>query len=111
MEQPPAGLAIQGLLRPAFVEEHSVIHKHISDHKPSSNEANQVGKVAEDKQEDLGIINGHRHNLESSRDKPDWPEELEKGESLENGISFYKLDMIKIQLISAHGHQVHSEVS
>lgn len=105
MEQPPAGLAIQGLLRPAFVEEHSVIHKHISDHKPSSNEPNQVGKVAEDKQEDLGIINGHRHNLESSRDKSDWPEELEKGESLENGISFYKLDIIKIQLISAHGHQ------
>lgn len=110
MEQPPAGLAVQGLLRPAFVEEHPVIHKHITDNKPSSTGENQEGKVAENKQDDLGIINGQEHNLETSQDKLDWPAELEKSESLENGTSFYKLEMIKIQLISSHGQQVHYEV-
>lgn len=109
MDQPPAGIAIQGILRPSFLEEHSVIYKNNkSDYKSSEDEDNQVGKVAEDNQEEHGIINGHGHSLEPSQDKPKWPEELDKSESLENGTSFYKLEMVKIQLISAHGHQVQS---
>lgn len=108
MDQPPAGIAIQGILRPSFLEEHSVIYKNKSDCKSSEDEANQVGKDAEDKQEEHDIINGHSHSLEPSQDKPDWPEELDKGESSESGTSFYKLEMVKIQLISAHGQQVHS---
>lgn len=110
MDQPPAGLAIQGLLRPAFVEEHSVIHKHMSDHQSSNVEANQTGTIAEGEQEELGTINGHRHELGSSQDSSDWEEELEKDESPRNGTSFYKLEMIKIQLISAHGHQTFVDV-
>lgn len=108
MDQPPAGIAIQGILRPSFLEEHSVIYKNKADCKSSEDEENQDGKVAEDKQEEHDIVNGHGHSLEPSQDKPDWPEELDKGESLESGTSFYKLEMVKIQLISAHGQQVHS---
>lgn len=116
MDQPPAGIAIQGILRPSFLEEHSVIYKNKSDSKSSEEEEeeeeeNQIGKVAEDKQEEHGIINGHSHSLGPSQDKPDWPEEVDKGESLESGTSFYKLEMVKIQLISAHGQQVHSQTS
>ncbi|XP_074372300.1 uncharacterized protein At3g49140-like isoform X2 [Apium graveolens] len=110
MDQPPAGIAIQGILRPSFLEEHSVIYKNKSDRKSSEDGENQVGKVAEDNQEEHDIINGHSHSLEPSQDKPDWPEELDKGESLESGTSFYKLEMVKIQLISAHGQQTFVEV-
>lgn len=110
MDQPPAGLAIQGILRPSFLEEHSSIHKNKSDCESSNNESNQIGKVAEDKQEESGIINGHGHSLNPSQDKSNWPGEVEKGESLENGTSFYKLEMIKIQLISAHEQQTFIEV-
>ncbi|KVI03140.1 hypothetical protein Ccrd_018565 [Cynara cardunculus var. scolymus] len=39
MDQPPAGFAIQGLLRPAFVEEDS-INEHMFDYQ--SNEEKQI---------------------------------------------------------------------
>ncbi|KAL2556130.1 Pentatricopeptide repeat (PPR) superfamily protein [Forsythia ovata] len=103
MEQPSAGLAIQGLLRPAFLEEHSVIQKHISGHQSSNADVNQIAK--EQKPGGIVQINGHKHEKEPAQDIPTWAEELEKDESLGNGISFYKLEMIKIQLVSAHGHQ------
>ena len=57
MEEPPSGISIHGLLRPAFVDENS-------------------------------------------------KEELQKDENFGNGTSYYKLEMIKLQLISAHGNQV-----
>ncbi|KAI3763640.1 hypothetical protein L2E82_13634 [Cichorium intybus] len=61
MDQPPSGISIHGLLRPAFVEENS-------------------------------------------------KEELQKDESFGNGTSYYKLEMIKLQLISSHGNQAYVEV-
>ncbi|KAL7183729.1 hypothetical protein ACSBR2_026000 [Camellia fascicularis] len=112
MDQPPAGLAVQGLLRPAFIEEHSVIQKHISESNDQSGDtdSDQIERSVEDKVEDIGIINGQRHGPGSTQDSDIWAEELEKGESVRNGTSFYKLEMIKIQLISAHGHQTFVEV-
>ncbi|KAJ6735342.1 CREG1 PROTEIN [Salix purpurea] len=77
MEQPPAGLAIQGLIRPAFMEEQSDIQRHMS-------------------------VNQSRHAGTN--------QESEKDEATSSGTSFYKLEMIKIQLISAHGHQTKVEV-
>lgn len=114
MVQPPAGLAIQALLRPAFVEEHSGINKRTFDHHQSNNdETSQMGNVINDKQEDLlgTTINGQKHEVgrSSSQDGSIWAKELDKDdESLEKGTSFYKLEIIKIQLILAHGHQVRS---
>ncbi|CAH1430248.1 unnamed protein product [Lactuca virosa] len=61
MDQPPSGISIHGLLRPAFVGENS-------------------------------------------------KQELQKDESFGNGTSYYKLEMIKMQLISAHGNQAYVEV-
>ncbi|PSS04398.1 FMN-binding split barrel protein [Actinidia chinensis var. chinensis] len=107
MDLPPAGIAIQGLLRPAFIEEHSVIQKHVSDRKSGTSDLNQVRKDDQEKVEDLGIINGHR---QSSQDSSISEEELEKGETFGNGTSFYKLEMVKILLISAQGCQTRVEL-
>nr|GLL20112.1 uncharacterized protein At3g49140-like [Ipomoea trifida]GMC61037.1 uncharacterized protein At3g49140-like [Ipomoea batatas]GMC64812.1 uncharacterized protein At3g49140-like [Ipomoea batatas] len=110
MELPPAGLAIQGILRPAFLEEHVVIQKQMSDHKTSNADRNQISKAADCKETTIVPINGHRHKSGLDQDNPNWAEELEKDETLGNGTSFYKLEMIKIQLISAHGHQTFVEI-
>lgn len=97
MDQPPAGISIDGVLRPAFIEEQSVIQKHISDHHASKADLNQVGDIVEEKL----IINGQGLAKDSSISA----EESEKDESFRKGTSFYKLEMNKIQLISAHGLQ------
>lgn len=103
MNQPPDGLAIQGLLRPVLIEEHSVIQKHMSDHNSGTGDLKQTGIHDEDKVENLGISNDHR---QLSQDGSTSSEKLEKGESLGNGTSFYKLEIIKIELISSQGQQV-----
>ncbi|KAJ6684077.1 hypothetical protein OIU85_007738 [Salix viminalis] len=110
MEQPPAGLAIQGLIRPAFMEEQSDIQRHMSVNQSRHAGTNQVGQSIEGKLEEPGVINGHEQNYESSEDISMWREESEKDEATSSGTSFYKLEMIKIQLISAHGHQTKVEV-
>ncbi|XVF50890.1 hypothetical protein PTKIN_Ptkin04bG0139500 [Pterospermum kingtungense] len=110
MEQPSDGLAIQGLLRPAFIEEHSEIQKHMSSKKSRNSDTNQVEEVLGEKGENLGIINGHINELGLSGDSSTTSEESEKNEISINGSLFYKLEMIKIQLITAHGHQTDVEV-
>ncbi|CAI9092311.1 OLC1v1027510C1 [Oldenlandia corymbosa var. corymbosa] len=105
MEQPPAGIAIQGLLRPAIVEEHTVIQKQISDNHSSDNITDKIVKMEGHKEEDATRINGHKHQDGSAQEGLQWMEESETDEASENGTSFYKLEMVKIQLISAHGHQ------
>ncbi|KAB5516864.1 hypothetical protein DKX38_027512 [Salix brachista] len=110
MEQPPAGLAIQGLIRPAFMEEQSDIQRHMSVNQSRHAGTNQVGQSIEGKLEEPGVINGHEQNSESSEDISMWREESEKDEATSSGTSFYKLEIIKIQLISAHGHQTKVEV-
>ncbi|CAN4085822.1 unnamed protein product [Withania somnifera] len=108
MDQPPAGLAIQGLLRPSFLEEHTTFQKQISEDALSDSDLNQIEK--DDHKEKDGIqINGHKHESGSSQDSPSW-EELEKDENLRNGTSFYKLEMIRIQLISSNGNQIFVEL-
>ncbi|KAI3519498.1 hypothetical protein L1887_08668 [Cichorium endivia] len=109
MDQPPAGLAIQGLLRTAFVEENTVINKHMLEAQSNSEEENQISesKQEEEEEEDLGVVNGHRH---ASQDDLNTEEELQKDEMVGNGTSYYKLEMVKIHLISAHGNQTFVEV-
>ncbi|XP_051138247.1 uncharacterized protein At3g49140-like isoform X2 [Andrographis paniculata] len=108
MEQPSAGIAIHGILRPAFLEEHSVIRRHIPDPESSDVDTNRITR--EQSQESVTLINGHRHETELPQDFPNWEEELEKGENLGSGFAFYKLETIKIQLISAHGNQNNVEI-
>ncbi|KAF9617762.1 hypothetical protein IFM89_038524 [Coptis chinensis] len=107
MYQPPSGLCIQGLLQPAFIEESSVIRKHMSDRQSHNDETNKVEKLVEDSL-DVPGINGHDHNSDlksSSQNGSIWAEEEEKDKNLRTGSSFYKLEMVKIQLISPHGNQ------
>ncbi|KAF5451163.1 hypothetical protein F2P56_031450 [Juglans regia] len=110
MDQPSASLAIQGLLRPAFIEEQSIIQKNLSDHQSSNADINQVEKNLGDKIEDLGMINGHRRESGSSEDSSVWADETEKDEISVNGTSFYRLEMIRIQLFSSYGHPAVVEV-
>lgn len=104
MEQPPACVAIQGVIRPAFIEEHSTIQKHLSANQSSNTDIN---KSIENKGENIGVINGHVHDSVSSRDNAaQQVENNGNGDIPFNETSFYKLEMIKIQVISAHGHPV-----
>ncbi|XP_038683093.1 uncharacterized protein At3g49140-like [Tripterygium wilfordii] len=104
MEQPPAGLAIQGIIRPALIEEHSDIQKHMSGSHFCNPDINQVG--VDEKLDDVGAINGEKQESQPLKDGSFWSKESMKDEIPQNGISFYKLEMIKIQLISVHGHQI-----
>ncbi|CAI0546460.1 unnamed protein product [Linum tenue] len=106
MKQPPTGLAIQGLLRPAFDEEHTDIRRHMSDNKLRHED--QAGKEkAESKKDDLGAINGQETKPASSEDVSVRAEKDVAAPA--TGTSFYKLEPIKIQLISADGHQTSVE--
>ncbi|XP_071929470.1 uncharacterized protein At3g49140 isoform X2 [Coffea arabica] len=110
MDQPPAGLAIQGLLRPAFVEEHAVIQKHITDNQIIEDNTDQITKMEGHKENEIIQINGHKHEHGSAQEGINRVEELESDETPGNGTSFYKLEMVKIQLISAHGNQNFVEI-
>lgn len=103
MEQPPACLAIQGLLRPAFIEEQSVIQKHLSANQSSNTD---ISEPVQNNGEDVGVINGQVHNQESSRDNVAQEKNTESSNIPANVTSFFKLEMVKIQLFSAHGHPV-----
>lgn len=104
MDQPSVGLAIHGLLRPAFIEEHSVIQKQIYDPEPSDVDTDHIAQ--EQLLEGVVQINGHRHEKELAEDNPSLTEDSDKDESSGNGFAFYKIEMIKIQLVSAQGNQV-----
>lgn len=109
MVQPPAGLAIQGLLRHAFIEERSVIKKHRLI-QPDKGADIKGEKATDNKVENVGFVNGHTHASACPEDNSVWTEDLEKDNGLSNGTAFYKLEMIKIQLISAYGNQTEVEV-
>lgn len=104
MEQPPACVAIQGVIRPAFVDEHSTIQKHLSANQSSDTDKS---RSIESKGENIGVINGHVLNSGSSGDNA-----AQQVENNENSVipscetSFYKLEMIKIQVFSAQGQPV-----
>ncbi|XP_074281733.1 uncharacterized protein At3g49140-like [Silene latifolia] len=89
MDQQPAGIAVRGLLRPAFIEEQSVIQKHMSSH---------ISKIADSK------------NLKAQKDNSVKDEELQRDNGLAIGTAFYKLEMVKIQLISADGNKIAVDV-
>ncbi|CAH8342476.1 unnamed protein product [Eruca vesicaria subsp. sativa] len=88
MEQPSAGLAIQGLLSRVFVKDHS----DISDPKSTSPDNNKEREKSGEKIEDS------------------YESEIVELENSRNAISYYKLEMNKIQLITAQGHQTQVEV-
>lgn len=72
---------------------------------PSSNaDVNHI--VEEQKPGGIFYIISYKHEKEPAQDIPTRAEELEKDESLKNGISFYKIEIIQIQLYSAHRHEV-----
>jgi len=105
MEQPPACVAIQGVIRAAFVEEHSTIRKHLSAGQSSDTD---ISKSIESKGENIGVINGHVLDSGSSGDDDGSQQVENNGNSIVpiSEASFYKLEMIKIQVFSAQGQPV-----
>ncbi|KAJ8752994.1 hypothetical protein K2173_008729 [Erythroxylum novogranatense] len=106
MQQHPAGLAIQGLIRPALIEEQSEIRKHRSFFNQSNH--GDAGKN-EGGLNDVGAINGHKQEL-TSENVSVGPQEPGMDEVPRKRISLYKLETIKIQLVSAHGQDTTVEV-
>ncbi|KAI9073540.1 hypothetical protein K1719_044488 [Acacia pycnantha] len=107
MEQPPACLAIQGLLRPAFIEEQSVIQKHLSTNLSSNTDMNEP---KDNSGKNLSAINGQVHNPPPSRDNASQEENNDNSDIPANVTSFFKLEMVKIQLFAANGHPADLEV-
>ncbi|MED6216997.1 hypothetical protein PIB30_013471 [Stylosanthes scabra] len=100
MEQPPACLAIQGLIRPAFIEEHSMIQKHLSATQTSNTD---ISERVKSKGENVDAVNDHVHNLGPPKDDAAQMEKNDVGDIPVNETAFYKLEMTKIQLYTAHG--------
>ncbi|GMH08949.1 hypothetical protein Nepgr_010789 [Nepenthes gracilis] len=105
MEQTPAGLAFQGLIRPTFIEEQSVIQKLRSNCQNNNTYVNEAENPTEVKRADLGVINGNANDSASSEDISLLADDMEKDDILGNAKAFYKLEMTKIELISANGRQ------
>ncbi|CAA7056024.1 unnamed protein product [Microthlaspi erraticum] len=92
MDQPSAGLAIQGLLSHILVEDYSEIEKKLAELKSTSTNGNKDEENLQKKIED------------SNKDDGD------ESEKKRNAVAFYKLEMIRIQLITAQGDQTEVEV-
>ncbi|KAK4745407.1 hypothetical protein SAY87_011719 [Trapa incisa] len=101
MEPPPVGVVIQGLLMPILLEEKLVIQKLLSGHSARA-DINNTENPLDEKLEDCAI-NEPQEPI-SGGDGSTKAQKLEKDENLANGDSFYKLEMVKIQLLSVHGH-------
>ncbi|CAD5325274.1 unnamed protein product [Arabidopsis thaliana] len=98
MDQPSAGLAIQGLLSHILVEDYSDIQKKLADSNSTTN-GNKDAENLVDKLEDNSKAGGDESEIDSSQD-----------EKARNVVAFYKLEMIRIQLITAQGDQTEVEV-
>ncbi|XP_026443972.1 uncharacterized protein At3g49140-like [Papaver somniferum] len=108
MDQPPAGLAISGLLRPSFFEENSALRKQLPE-KDSDKVDTKVGTAKGDSKDT--IINGQQ-DKSSLKDSPEDGSDRED-QSVKDEIprsSFYMLEMAKIQLVSSDGNQSVVEV-
>ncbi|ESQ45625.1 hypothetical protein EUTSA_v10010311mg [Eutrema salsugineum] len=92
MDQPSAGLAIQGLLSHILVEDYSDIQKKLADRKSTFTNGNKDAENLQEKIEDINKEDGG------------------ESEKKRNVVAFYKLEMIRIQLITAQGDQTDVEV-
>lgn len=83
MDQPSASIIIQGLLKPAFVDEHKLSKKLPLNGDAGSSEGQYRGKHI-------------KENVEG---------EMDNDQSLHSSTTFFKLEIINIQLVSACGNQ------
>lgn len=95
MDQPSAGLAIQGLLSHILVEDYSDIQKKLADSNSTSTNRNKDAENLEEKLADISKAGDEESDIDSSQ-----------GEKERTVVVFYKLEMIRIQLITAQGDQV-----
>ncbi|XP_010515260.1 PREDICTED: uncharacterized protein At3g49140 [Camelina sativa] len=99
MDQPSAGLAIQGLLSHILVEDYSDIQKRLAESNSTITSGNKDAENLEEKLADISKAGGEESEIGSS-----------EGEKPRNVVAFYKLEMIRIQLITAQGDQTEVEV-
>lgn len=86
MQQPPAGISVRGILRPVHAADQSLICMKIL----NKSTANADGNIS------ASVPVAENISGDASETK----------ERTGNGISYYKLEMVNIKLVSSHGHQV-----
>ncbi|CAH8267958.1 unnamed protein product [Arabidopsis lyrata] len=89
MDQPSAGLAIQGILSHILVEDYSDIQRKLADNNSTSTNRNKDAENLEEKLADISKACGEESDIDSSQ-----------GEKERTVVAFYKLEMIRIQLIT-----------
>eukprot|EP00252_Welwitschia_mirabilis_P016934 TRINITY_DN37690_c0_g1_i1.p1 TRINITY_DN37690_c0_g1~~TRINITY_DN37690_c0_g1_i1.p1 ORF type:complete len:508 (-),score=110.82 TRINITY_DN37690_c0_g1_i1:123-1646(-) len=112
MDKPSKGLLVVGLMRPAFMEEQSDVHKSLYvEGFPNKdmlyftqNESKQFGESDVDTNSDSESESQKRHT-----DSGQGVNDSDTEEELETGTSLYKLEILKIYLVSHDGSQ--SDVS
>lgn len=86
MQQPPAGISVRGILRPIHDVDRSVFHMKTQDESNASTDES-ISSSAPDSENISGDAS-------------------ETKERTGSGISYYKLEMVNMKLVSSHGHQV-----
>eukprot|EP01018_Ginkgo_biloba_P018241 Gb_25444 [translate_table: standard] len=109
MDRPSKGLAILGLIRPAFMEEQSYVRKFLCEEEFSSTDIIDLSGSNKDGQLEEFIINKYNDTetdpLTSPKDDAVWGHGSENDEGSEIDTSLYKLEILNIQLVSLYGNQ------
>ncbi|KAH9328159.1 hypothetical protein KI387_000267, partial [Taxus chinensis] len=97
MDRPLQGLAILGLIRPAFMEEQSHVRKFLCDENSDDEQLEEsiVDKISESEPQ----------AMTSLTDGTVWAHGLENDEGYEMESLLYKLEIVDIQLLSHYGNQ------
>lgn len=109
MDCPSKGLAILGLIRPAFMEEQSSVHKFLYDEKiPSTDIIDLNGRSKDEQVEEIAIdddSDSESLDQTSLTDAHVSVHGSDNDEGSEMGTSLYKLEILHIQLVSFYGNQ------
>lgn len=109
MDCPSKGLAMLGLIRPAFMEEQSSVHKFLYDEKfPSTDIIDLNGRTKDEQVEEIAINDDSDSESQHQTSIADAHASVyvsDNDEGSEIGTSLYKLEIIHIQLVSFYGNQ------
>lgn len=109
MDCPSKGLAILGLIRSAFLEEQSSVHKLLYDEKfPGTDLIDLNGSSKDEQIEEIAIDDDSESESQHQTSLTDVHASAhgsDNDEGSEMGTSLYKLEILHIQLVSFYGNQ------
>jgi len=113
MDCPSKGLAMLGLIRPAFMEEQSSVHKFLYDEKfPSTDIIDLDGRTKDEQVEEISINDDSDSESQHQTSIADAHASVyvsDNDEGSEIGTSLYKLEIIHIRLVSFYGNQARQD--